>query len=89
MSFRVVQRDKQIEDYNLGKMIRVMEAAGVSKEEATRVGMTITRWIEKSGKPLITTLQIRDRVIIELQKINHEAAKHYIEYEKKKDKTIY
>lgn len=88
MSFRIVKRDKQIEDFNEAKIIRVLEAVGLSPEDAQRVCVSVEKWIEKSKKPLVTTIQIRDQIIVELQKLNREAAAHYIEYEKNRDKTI-
>jgi transcriptional regulator NrdR family protein len=88
MSFRVVKRDKQLEDFNEAKIVNVLEASGLSQEEAQHMCIVISKWIEDTKKPLVTTLQIRDRIITELQKTNRDAANHYIEYEKTRDKTI-
>lgn len=88
MSFRVVKRDKEIEDFNEAKIVRVLEAVGLSSEDAQRVCVTVVKWIEDTKKPLVTTLQIRDRIITELQKLNRDASNHFVEYEKNRDKTI-
>lgn len=88
MSFRVVKRDRQHEEFNAGKLMKVVEAAGLTNEEAKKVCVNVTRWIEESGKPLVTSIQIRDRVIIEMQRINHEASKKFVEYEKSRDRSL-
>lgn len=88
MSFRVVKRDKQIEDFNEAKIVNVLESCGISHEEAQQFSVRIFQWVTDTKKPLVTTLQIRDRIITELQKMNREAAEHYIQYEINRDKTI-
>ena len=88
MSFRVIKRDKELEDFNEAKIVRVLESVGLSQKEAQHICVVIFQWAEDTKKPLITTLQIRDRIITELQKTNRDAANHYIEYEKTRDKTI-
>jgi transcriptional regulator NrdR family protein len=88
MSFRVVKRDKQLEDFNEAKIVNVLEASGLTREAAQHMCIVVSKWIEDTKKPLITTLQIRDRIITELQKTNKEAAKHFVEYEQNRDKTI-
>jgi transcriptional regulator NrdR family protein len=88
MSFRIVKRDKELEDFNEAKIVNVLEASGLNHEEAQNICKIVFQWAEDTKKPLITTLQIRDRIITELQKTNREAAEHYVEYELKRDKTI-
>jgi transcriptional regulator NrdR family protein len=88
MSFRVVKRDKQIEDFNHGKIKNVIMAAGLSEEEANKVMVELSKWAEGTGKPLITTIQLRDHIIVEMQKINHNAAINFINYEKDRDKHL-
>ena len=88
MSFRIVKRDKSIEDFNAAKLLLVTTSSGLSEEEAKKLCVTIQKWAEGTKKPLITTLQIRDRIITELQKTNHDAADHFIEYEKTRDKSV-
>ena len=88
MSFRVVKRDKVLEDFNEAKIVNVLEASGLSHEDAQHICVVVFQWAEDTKKPLVTTLQIRDRIITELQKTNKDAASHYVAYEQNRDKTI-
>ncbi len=86
MNIKVLKRDKSIEDYSSEKIMRVVKAAGLTQKEARQLTASITKWLKKQPRPKITSLQIRDRVLIEIQKINVAAAKKFIWFEKYKDK---
>ncbi len=86
MNIKVTKRDKSINDYNPDKITRVVKAAGLTQKEAMELTSSITKWLKKRSRPEVTSLQIRDRVIIEIQKRDVAAAKKFIWYEKYKDK---
>ena len=85
---QIEKRDKVKEDYDPEKIVKVGIAAGLSKDQARQLADKVDQWIEKSGKELFTSLQIRDRVLVEIQKIDEFAAKKFIWYEKYKDKNF-
>ena len=87
-TIKVEKRDSQVEDYDPEKVIKVVVAAGLSEGQAKELVAKVDEWINKSGKSLFTSLQIRDRAIIEIQKMDEFAAKKFIWYEKYKDKNF-
>jgi transcriptional regulator NrdR family protein len=88
MKIQVIKRDGLKEDYSQEKIARVVAAAGLSPEQAQELSAKVTDWIFNSHLSEITSLQIRDRVIKELRKINPNIAHLFIWYEKTKDKEI-
>ena len=86
MNVKIVKRDKSLDDYKPEKIIRVVKAAGLTQKESMKLASSITKWLKKQPLPEVTSLQIRDRVIIEIQKRNVDAAKKFIWFEKYKDK---
>ena len=76
-----------IEIFDSGKIIRVLKAAGLDQVEAEKLTAKIINWLNERAKSQVTSLQIRDRVIIEIQKVDRAAAKRFISYEKYKDKN--
>ena len=86
MNIKVSKRDKSTDDYNPEKIMRVVKAAGLTQKETVKLTSSITKWLKTQPRPEVTSLQIRDRVIIEIQKRNVDAAKKFIWYEKYKDK---
>jgi 2-phosphoglycerate kinase len=68
------------------KIIRVAVAAGLTQKNAEALGENINEWAKKKGKPQVASVQIRDRMIVEIQRINKRAADKFIWYEKLKDK---
>lgn len=86
MSIIVTKRDNSTSDYVPEKITRVVKEAGLSQKEAAKLTSSITKWLKELNRPKITSLQIRDKVIIEIQKTNEVAAKKFIWFEKYKDK---
>ena len=85
MKFQVVKKDGTLEDFEKDKIERVTLAAGLSQEQAKKLAGDIETWTQNSGKNKITTLQIRDRVVSELGKINQFATNAFVWYEKTKE----
>jgi len=87
MDIKVVKRNGKIEIFDPEKIIKVLKAAGLDQVGAEKLTAKIINWLNERGKPQVTSLQIRDRVIIEIQKVDRAAAERFISYEKYKDKN--
>ncbi|KKQ36452.1 MAG: hypothetical protein US53_C0051G0002 [Candidatus Woesebacteria bacterium GW2011_GWA1_37_7] len=87
VNIKVEKRDGKLEDFECEKIIRVVSAAGLDNREAKILCDQIELWLGKIKEPKITSLQVRDQVLVEIQKINKNAAKKFIWFEKYKDKN--
>ena len=85
MKFQVIKKDGTLEDFEKDKIESVTIAAGLSRELAKKLASDIEKWAETSGKNQITTLQIRNQVLLELKGLNEFAANAFVWYEKTKD----
>jgi transcriptional regulator NrdR family protein len=86
MIVKVIKRDNSQDLYDPEKIEKVVKAAGLNEGEAKKLSGLITKWIKNEKLTQLTSLQIRDRVVVEIQKMNKAAAHKYIWYEKYKDK---
>jgi transcriptional regulator NrdR family protein len=86
MPIFVVKRDKSLEEFDPDKIRKVVEAAGLNDEEAGTLVNEVVNWLESLGKDKVTSLQIRDKVVVEIQKINKNVAEKFISYEMNRDK---
>lgn len=84
----VIKRDGEKEAFDLETIQRVVKAAGLNDEEAKMICLRVENWLQERGKAEVTSVQIRDYIIIELQKLNRTAAQSFIDYEKYRDKTF-
>jgi len=84
---KVQKRDKTFEPFDPQKIIFVVKGCGLTEEDAIKLANMVTGWLEDSHVTEVTTLQIRDRILVEIQKMDKLAAKKYIWYEKYKDKN--
>lgn len=84
---KVKKRNGKIEDYKEEKIAKVVAAAGLKKDEAKRLASKMTIWTKSKSENPITSLSLRDQIIIELQKVNERAANFFIWYEKNKEKN--
>lgn len=88
MKIEVIKKDGSIEDFEKSKIERVTAAAGLSNKQAKKLAGDIEKWAATSGENQIPTLQIRNRVLSELGKLNQFAANAFVWYEKTKDKGL-
>ncbi|OGM11031.1 hypothetical protein A2Z22_04170 [Candidatus Woesebacteria bacterium RBG_16_34_12] len=88
MNVTVVKRNGGIEDYDPEKIIRVVKAAGLNDEESQKLVSAVNTALEEKNRSQITSVQIRDIIIVEIQKINKEIADKFIWYEKIRDKNV-
>ncbi len=85
MNSKVIKRDGSIQDYDEIKIERVVKAAGLNDGQAKDLASKVSDWVKTQDNE-ITSLQIRDRVIVEIQKVDRTAANLFIWYEKTRDK---
>ena len=74
MKFQVVKRDGSIEDFNQGKIARVVTAAGLNDDQAETLAAKIAKWVEDTKLSPLTSLKIRNKVVEELRQVDQYAA---------------
>jgi len=82
---KVIKRDGSIEDFNQNKIARVVKAAGLNDNRAQKLAKKVAEWLEAKKQAQVTSLQIRDKVIEELQKVDKYAANLFVSYQKTKE----
>ncbi|KKQ75494.1 MAG: hypothetical protein US96_C0010G0010 [Candidatus Woesebacteria bacterium GW2011_GWB1_38_5b] len=82
---KVIKRNGELEDFEEGKVARVVHAAGLSEEQAQQLGQNVSQRIKALNAQQVTTIQIRDVVIEEMNKIDKYATDMFIWYQKGKD----
>lgn len=87
MDTQVIKRDGKTEPYDEGKIAKVVQAAGLRPVDAEELAGKITSWIESSGKKQISSIDIRDRVFTELEKVDKYASGLFAWYQTTKDKS--
>lgn len=89
MKLEVVKRNGSTEDFQPEKIARVVKAAGLTFRQSQILGSRLAEWASEQQKTKkqtkITTIEIRDKVIEELQKVSLHAANLFTWYEKTKD----
>ena len=85
MKIQIIKRDGTTEEYGEFKVTRVVIAAGLKSDQAQALTSSVTKWLKSQPTSKYSSLQIRDKVIQELKKINQDAANMYSWYEKTKD----
>lgn len=85
MDLQVIKRDGTSEPFSDKKIMRVVIAAGLTKRQAHIVVARLNAWArEQKGE--VTSLQIRDQVLTEMQAQDAYSANMYAWYQKTKDK---
>jgi len=85
MSTVVIKKDTTEEPFDQDKIARVVTAAGLKPSEGFDVATKVAIWTQSLNKPKVTTFEIREKVIEELQEINPIVADLFSQYEKSKD----
>jgi len=86
--FVIIKRNGQYVPFDPAKIRKVVLDAGTLKDDAELIIDNVVAWMEKSGKNVFTTLQLRDQVLVQMQKIDHEASKAFVKYEMFRDKKL-
>ena len=85
MEIEVIKKDGSREPFDQDKIARVVTAAGLKPQEGFELALVVAKWAKESAKDQISTGEIRNRVVEELQKVNPTASAAFLWYEKKKD----
>lgn len=81
----IVKRDGSIEKFSLINLSKVALAAGLTPEQSKHIVEVITQWAQSLHKEQITSLEVRDKLVEELPKVNEHAAELYKWYEQSKE----
>ncbi len=87
MKKEVIKLDGSVEEFDEEKIIKVLVAAGLSKEQATMLAGKITNWVNEIQETKVKSRQIRDRVIAELKKVDQYIAGLFTWYAENKEKN--
>lgn len=85
MDKTIIKRDGQKERYSPEKISRVAKAAGLSNEKTHQLVKDINEWITSNDKKELTSIELRDHVVMELTKLDTYAANMFIWYQKTKE----
>jgi transcriptional regulator NrdR family protein len=85
---KVEKRDGSLEEFDPEKIKSVVVAAGLDEEKSKKLVANVSEWVKKYEGKTITSLQIRDQILVEMQKIDQIVAQGFTEYEKYKDKNF-
>lgn len=85
-TMKIIKRDGSKEDFLPEKIIRVLLAAGLEEDSALVVSTNVTKWVKEQKHHELTSIQIRDRVISELGKVDPYIAGLFTWYQQSKDK---
>lgn len=83
---KILKRDKSVEDFDISKINRVVQAAGLSKEQADSLTETIQKWIRALNSDVIISDSLRTEVSTQIKKYNKNAADMFEWYEENKYK---
>lgn len=81
----VIKRDGAKEQFSVINISKVATVAGLSPEQAKHIAELLLEWAKSLQKEFVTSLEIRDKMLEELKKINVEAAQLYEWYEQSKE----
>ncbi len=79
---QIIKRDGSKEPFDLDKIARVVTAAGLEPDETDRLVNKLTDWINSLNKVEISSLEVRDQVLLALDSINTSVANLFRWYQK-------
>jgi transcriptional regulator NrdR family protein len=82
---KVEKNDGSLEDFDPGKIAKVIRAAGLSLEEAAVLAARLSSWVVEQDQRTIKSSEIRKKVIAELQEINEYATNLFNWYKRNQD----
>jgi transcriptional regulator NrdR family protein len=85
MDLQIIKRDGRVEDFDTEKIKKVVKAAGLSDVEADELSERISKWAHTLNREEVSSLEVRDKVIEELQELDEFAANLFAWYQKTKD----
>lgn len=81
MKLVVIKKDGTVEDFDEAKIARIAKATGLDETESLDLAQKITTWAKSLAKSKITSVDIRNKIVKELHKIDEYAANLYLWYE--------
>ncbi len=85
MNLFVIKRDQSAEQFEVAKISRVAQAAGLDEEKSLEIAHRVEAHFTQMNLEKVTSLQIRDIVLSELKKEDSYAANMFEWYEKTKE----
>lgn len=82
----IIKRNGAKEPFEAEKIAKVVQAAGLRPVDAAELAERIEKWVNARGKTELTSIEIRDRVFLELEKVDKYASGLYAWYQNLKDK---
>jgi len=82
---KIIKRNGNAENFDKQKIIKVCMAAGLSEKDCTLLADNIGRWLEEHPESQVSSLVIRDKVLLELKTLDPSVASVYEWYEKTKE----
>jgi transcriptional regulator NrdR family protein len=83
---KIIKQDKTKEDFDINKITKVAQAAGLSSAEAKKLTQKIERWVFENFNNEIFADLLQSRVFEELEHYNINAANLFKWYEDMKHK---
>ena len=87
MELKVEKRDKSLEDYNPGKITKVLVAAVLEKNQAKEISDRVTKWLKEKNIQQVSSSDIRKKIIEILKEVDSQAHDFYVWYKKLEDKN--
>lgn len=81
---KIIKRDKTVEEFDIDKIFRVVQAAGLSEKQADEVIKKIENWIKNLNSDQIISESLKEEVIKEIKQFNESAADMFQWYEETK-----
>ena len=79
---QVFKKNGGKENFDPQKIKRVVVAAGLTENEAEKLSIDVSKWMFEQRKKEFTSIEIRDRILTELMKVNKNIADFYRWYQK-------
>ena len=85
MPKQVIKRDGSTEPYEESKIVRVVEAAGLTSDQAKELAGKATEWVNTLPEAAISSLRLRDKILELLTAVDPNVADFYRWYQKTKE----
>ena len=86
MAKMVIKRDGSEQAFEKDKIARVVQAAGLTADQAKDLSEKIDSWMQKQSEEKVSSIQIRDQVLNQLRQTDEYAANMFEWYQKTKEK---
>jgi transcriptional regulator NrdR family protein len=81
----IIKRDGAQEVFEINKIYRVLKAAGLPEDQTKKVIENVEAWISERNLNEFKSIELKDKILKELQMINPQIAGLYQWYESTKD----